>query len=121
VQIQDRQHLGHLRGPPRVRRQDPRAEPLALPALLINALVVDARRADRDRPRPDRHAALPRTAVTDDQPLTVLIDLLHERADVLVNLDLERRGDHPPRALPREIIEREPTLIILPDGEPANI
>jgi hypothetical protein len=120
AQVQDRQHLSHLRRAPRVRRQDPRAKPLALPALLIDALVVHARRPERDRPRADRHAPLPRASVTDDQPLVVLIDLVHERADVL--LGLERRGDHPPRALPREVVQREPDLIVaLPDGEPANI
>ncbi len=35
--------------------QDPRAEPLALPAVLLDTLVVHARRAQRDRARPDRH------------------------------------------------------------------
>ena len=44
-----------------------------------------------------------------------------ERADVLVDLGLERRRDHPTRALAREIIERDATLVVLPDGEPANI
>ena len=42
-------------------------------------------------------------------------------ADVLVDLGLERRRDHPASALPREIIERDATLVVLPDGEPANI
>ena len=121
VQIQDRQHLGHLRRPPRVRRQDPRAEPLALPGLLVDALVVHPRRPDRDRARADRHPPLPRPAVADHQPLAVLVDLVHERADVLIDLGLERRRDHPASALPREIIERDPTLVVLPDGEPANI
>jgi hypothetical protein len=120
VQVQDREHLGHLRRPSGVRRQDPRAEPLAL-TFLIDALVVDLRRADRDRPRADRHAPLPRTTITDDQPLAVLIDLLRERGNVLLNLGLERRRDHPTRTLTREIIERDPTLIVLPDREPANI
>ena len=93
VQVQDRQHLGHLRRPPRVRRQDPRAEPLALTGLLVDALVVHPRRPDRHRARPDRHPPLPRTTVADDQPLAVLIDLVHERA---------RRTRRPrPRAPPR--------------------
>jgi hypothetical protein len=121
MQVQDRQYLGDLRRAAGVRRQDPRAEPFALPRLLVDALVVDPRRADRERPRADRHAPFLRATITDDQPLAVLIDLVHERADVLVNLGLERRRDHPTRALTSEIIERAPTLIVLPDGEPANI
>ena len=60
-------------------------------------------------------------AVADYQPLAVLADLIIERANVLADLGLERRRDHPTRALPREIIERDAVLIVLPDGEPANI
>lgn len=52
VQVQDRENLGHLRRSAGVRRQDLRAEPLALPSLLIVALVVDPRRADRHVPEP---------------------------------------------------------------------
>ena len=121
VQVQDRQHLGDLRRPSGVRRQDPRAEPLALPTLIIDALVVHPRRVDRDRTRAHRHPPLSRAAVADDQPLAVLIDLVHKRSDVLINLGLERRADHPTRALTSKIIERDPTLVLLPDGEPANI
>ena len=106
---------------PRVRRQNLRAEPLPLPTVLVDALVVDPRRPDRNRPRADRHAALPRPTNADHQPLVVLIDLVHERADVLVDLGLERGRDHPTRSLASEIIERDPTLVVLPDGEPANI
>ena len=122
VQVQDRQHLGHLRRPPRIRRQDPRAEPRALAGLLIHALVIHARRPDRHRPGADRDAPLPRATVPDHQPLAVLINHLHERAHVLVNLGLERPRDHPASALPREIIKRDPTIfVVLPDREPANI
>ena len=121
VQVQDRQHLGHLRRPPRVRRQDLRAEPLALPGLLVDALVVDPRRPDRHRARAHGHPPLPRATVADDQPLAVLADLIRERRHVLVDLGLERRRDHPASALPREIIERDASLVVLPDGEPANI
>ena len=72
-------------------------------------------------PEPDRQPALPRAPVADDQPLAVLADLIGERRDVLVDLGLERRRDHPASALPREIIERDAILVVLPDGEPANI
>ena len=97
-------------------------EPNRLPlTLLVDALIIDPRRPDRDRPRPDRHPALPRTAVADDQPLAILVNLVHERADILLDLGLERRSDHPPRALPSEIIERDRAPSSSHDGEPANI
>jgi hypothetical protein len=122
VQVQDREHLGHLRRPAGIRRQDPRAEPLALPGLLINALVIDSGRPDRHGPGPDRHLALPSAPVADHQPLAVLADLVGERAHVLVDLGLERRRDHPTSALPRQLIERDPDpLVLLHDREPANI
>ena len=54
AQAQDRQHLDHPRRPTILRRQDPRAEPLALSRLIVNAPVVHPRRLDRDRPRADR-------------------------------------------------------------------
>jgi hypothetical protein len=121
VQVEDRQHLGHLRRAPRARRQDLRAKPPALPALLIDAPVVDPWRPDRDRPGPDRQLLLTSATIANHQPLPALIDLLDERADVLVDLRLQRRGDHPASTLPRQIIERDRTLNLLPDGEPANI
>jgi hypothetical protein len=121
VQVQDREHLSHLRRPPRVCRQDPRTEPLALAGLLVDALVVDPRRADRHRPRADRQPPLPRPPIANDKALAVLADLARERRDVVVDLGLERRGDHPASTLPREIIQRDASLAVLPDGEPANI
>ena len=121
TEVQDRDHLPDLRRPARVRRQDPRAEPLP-PALLIDALVVHARRADRDRPGPDRHLPLTRATVADHQPAPILVGLVAEPLDVLVGLSPKRGGDHPPRALPRQVIQRERDLLVaLPDGEPANI
>jgi hypothetical protein len=45
-----RQHLGHLRGAPRVGRQDRAAEPLPLAGGLIHPAVVHPRRAHLDRP-----------------------------------------------------------------------
>ncbi len=43
MQVQQRQHLGDLRGLPRPRRQDRRGEPLPLPGVRVGALVVDPR------------------------------------------------------------------------------
>src|SRR5450755_330935 len=75
AEVQDRDHLSDLRRPPRIRRQDPRAEPLTL-TLLVDALVVDPGRADRDRPGPDRHLPLSRTAVADHQPVPLVVNLI---------------------------------------------
>jgi hypothetical protein len=121
MQVQDRQHLGDLRRAARVRRQDPRAEPLALAGLLIDAPVVHPRRLDRHRARPDGHAPLPGAAVSNDQPLAILAHLIDERRDVVINLSLERGRDHPASALPREVVQRDAGLIVLPDRERANI
>ena len=49
--------------------------------------------------------------VAHDKPLGVLIDLIDKRADVLLDLDLQRRGDHPASTLTSERIERRCDLI----------
>ena len=54
--------------------------------------------------------------------MPVLVDLVAEPLDVLVSLRAQRSGDHPPRALPRQLVQREHDLLIaLPDRERANI
>ena len=57
----------------------------------------------------------------DHQPLAIRADLIDQQADVLLDLGLERRRDHPTSALPSETIERDTSLVVLPDREPANI
>jgi len=59
--------------------------------------------------------------VAHHQPPTIPVELVAQRANVLIDLGLERRGDHPPRTLPREIVEPDPTHICPLDREPANI
>ena len=49
VQVQQRQHLGHLRRLARPRRQDRRREPLPLTGVRVDPLVVDPRRGHRHR------------------------------------------------------------------------
>jgi len=89
---------------------------------LVDALVVDARRADRDGPRPDGDLALSGPAVADHQPVTILIEIVVEPGDVLVRLGPERGGDHPPSSLAGEIVERDRDLPAgLRDRERANI
>ena len=122
VQVQDRQHLGHLRRPPRVRRQDPRAEPLALPGLLVDALVVHPRRPDRDRPRPDRHACAPahgrcgRPAACRPRRPRPRTTPTYSSTSASSAAAIIRRA--PSRARSSSVTA---TLVVLPDGEPANI
>jgi len=96
---------------------------LAFAGLLVDALVVDPGRLHGHGPRPDRHAPLARAAVTHDQPLAILVALAGEPLDILGDLDFQRRRDHPASTLPREIVKRDRDLVVvvLPDGEPANI
>jgi len=54
--------------------------------------------------------------------VAILADLVAEPLDVLVGLRAQSRGDHPPRALPRQLVQRgRDSFNALPDGEPANI
>ena len=76
------------------------AEPLPLPGLITDALVVDPRRRDRHGARADLHPALEGAAVAHDQPLPVLVDLIDERRDVLVRFGPQRRAIM--RRAPRE-------------------
>jgi hypothetical protein len=76
VQVQQRQHLGHLRRLTRPRRQDRRREPLPLPGGLIDALVVDPRRRTGTAPAAVVTSRGRVVAVADHQPVTVLVDLV---------------------------------------------
>ena len=121
VQVQDRQHLGHLRRPPayagRIRELNRLRFPVSSSTRLSftrgarTGTVPDPTVSLRSRARPLRTTSrLPSSSTSSTND-----------ADVLVDLGLERRRDHPASALPREIIERDATLVVLPDGEPANI
>jgi hypothetical protein len=97
------------------------SEAPALPALGVHALVIDARRLDPYGAGPDRHPPLAGATVAHDQVPALLVALVGEPLDVLVSLRLKRRGDHPARTVARELVQRDRNLVVLPDGEPANI
>ena len=78
VQVQQRQHLGHLRGLACPRRQDRRGKPLPFIGIGVDALVVDPRGGHRHRTRRGQHLALVVIAIADHQPSPVLIDLIGE-------------------------------------------
>src|SRR4051794_16594211 len=51
----------------------------------------------------------------------VFVALLREPLDVVGDLGLQGRRDHPARTLTGEVIERGRDLVAVPDAEPANI
>jgi hypothetical protein len=55
------------------------------------------------------------TEARDDLAVPLIVQLLAAALDVLIRLSAERRGDHPPRAPPRELVQRERDLLVLPD------
>jgi hypothetical protein len=68
VQVQQRQHLSHLRRPAAPRRQDQAAEPLLSAGGRVGALVVHPRRPDPDRARHRGHLSRPGMPVAHHQP-----------------------------------------------------
>ena len=113
VQVQQRQHLGHLRRLACPRRQDRRGKPLPLCGIGVDAPVVDPRRRHRDRPRRGQHVALAVIAVADHQAPSVLVDLTGMGVDVGGHLGLQRRRQHLPGAVADDLIEQRPTDTIV--------
>jgi hypothetical protein len=90
MQVQQRQHLDHLRRLARPRGQDRRGEPLPLTTVGVDTLVVDPGRPHRHRTRRREH--LPRLveAVAYHQPIPALVDLTGMGIDVGANLGVQR-------------------------------
>jgi len=105
MQVEQRQHLADLRAAAAPRRQDRRGEPLALTGF-IDAHVVDPRRADLDRSRRGAYGARIVMTVAHHQPVPGLIELIGQGVDVGVGLGLQRRRQHPPGTLPRDLIQQ---------------
>ena len=108
MQVQQRQHLGHLRGLARPRRQNRRGKPLPLTGIGVDALVVDPRRGHRHRPRRGQHLPLMVIAVAHHQPATVLVDLVGVGVDIGGDLGLQRRRQHLPGAVADDLIQQRP-------------
>ena len=106
VQVQQRQHLGDLRGLACPWRQDRRGEPHPPARGRVGALVVDPRRGHPDRPGAGHHGARPGGPVAHHQPVTVLITLAREPLDIGVDLGLQRHGEHPAGALADDLIDQ---------------
>jgi hypothetical protein len=74
--------------------------------------VVHARCPHRERARPDRDTSFARVAVAHDQRQVVAVPLLRVPVQVRLDLDLQRLGQHPPRALERQLVQRRPHLAL---------
>ena len=106
VQVQQRQHLGHLRRPPHVRRQDPTPERLLL--AVDHPPVVHPRRPHLQGAGPHRHLPGLPVAVPHHLGVPALVARLPEPRQVVGHLGLERRHQHPPRPLPRQLVQARP-------------
>lgn len=110
VEIEQRQHLGDLRGLAAPGRQNRRREPLALARGLIDALVIHARGLHLDHP--GRGRDLPRLviAIAHDQATPGLITLVGQLGYVGVDFGLQGGSEHAPRALTDDVIDQEAGL-----------
>ncbi len=108
MQVQQWQHLGHLRRLARPRRQDRRGKPLALTAGLIDALVIDTGCSHPHRTRRSDH--LPRLVepVADHQLVTCFVDLTQVGIDVGGDLGLQRSREHRPRTVTHDLVKQRP-------------
>ena len=106
MQVQQRQHLGDLRGLAAPGRQDRRGEPAAFAGFRVGAPVVDPRRGHLDRTGAGQHLAGLVGAVAHHQPAPVLVALVAERGDVGLDLGLQRLGQHPPGTLADDLVDQ---------------
>ena len=75
---------------------------------LVDTLVVDPRRNHLDRAGRGQHLPRLGSAVSHHQPVAVLVELVGVRLDIRGDLGLQRRGEHPPRAIAHDLIDQRP-------------
>jgi hypothetical protein len=105
VQVQQRQHLSHLGTLAAPGRQDHRPEPDPLTAHRVNPAVVHPRRPHPDRTGGCRHLALAGVAVAHHQPPATLVAFGGVGGQVVVDLGLQRGGQHAPGALTGQLVQ----------------
>jgi hypothetical protein len=110
VQVQQRQHLGHLRAAPCPPGQDLAVELPALPGVGVHPPVVHPGADDLDLPRAGGDLAGWGVAVAAHQPVPALVDQPGMGGDVGVDLGLQRHRQHPPRALPKQLVQVQAQL-----------
>ena len=96
MQVQQRQHLGHLGAAPTPAGQDHALELHPLTGSGVGATVVHPRADHLDLTHPGGQRATRSVPVADHQPVAVLIDQLGVRGDVGLHLGLQRCRQHPP-------------------------
>jgi hypothetical protein len=112
MQVQQRQHLGHLGALAAPGRQDHRAEADPFAGDQIGAAVIHPRRRHRDRPRGGQHLALAGIAVADHQPPATLVPLGGVGGEVVVDLGLQGGGQHPPGTLAYQLLQVQAQLVM---------
>jgi hypothetical protein len=105
MQVQQRQHLGHLRALAAPRRQDnrPKARPLARHR--VDPAVIDPGRAYLDRAGRGQDLALAGVTVAHHQPPAMLVPLGRMRGQVGVDLGLQGGGQHPSGAFSGQLVQ----------------
>ena len=103
-QIQNRQHLGHLRRATHIGRQEPAREPAPL-SLFVDPSVVDSRGTHLQRARTAGDTPRPRLPVAHHEPAAIRVTGLGMPLHVGRHFLLQRTHQHPPRAFPRELVQ----------------
>src|SRR6185369_13572673 len=104
VQVEERQHALHARRPPHVRRQDHTRE--LLPDAVDDPPIVHPGRGEGHGADPRGHRTRARRAVAHDQGVAALVARRPEARHILRDLQVQRRRDHPPRTVARQVIQR---------------
>jgi hypothetical protein len=112
MQVQQRQHLSHLRALAAPGRQDHRPEPPPLTSHRVDAAVVHPRCAHRDAPGHGPHRTLARVAVAHHQPPASLVALGRVGGQIVVDLGLQGGGEHPPGAFAGQPVQVHPQLAL---------
>jgi hypothetical protein len=105
MQIQQRQHLGHLGAPPTPAGQDHALELHPLAGGGVHPPVVDPRADHLDLAHPGGQRATRGVPVADHQPVAVLVDQLGVGGDVGLHLGLQRDRQHPPGTLTEQLVQ----------------
>ena len=106
VQVQQREHLGHLRRLAAPRRQDRRGEAPSLTRGLREVLVVHPWGEHLDRSGAGQELAWGVVAVADHQPPALLVDLVGVGVDVSGDFGLQGGGEHPSGPLVDELVQQ---------------
>ncbi len=112
MQVQQRQHLGDLRGFRAQAGKIAEENRLRSPVSGLGALVVDPRSGHLDRARAGQHLPGLVIAVADHQAAAVLVPLSGERRDIAIHLGGQRLGQHPPGTLPHDLIDQRRRRIL---------